>query len=250
MSNPGDPLAEPATTDVEPDEDAVLAYLVRNPDFLASHPDVLAGMMAPGRWSGDGVVDMQQFLLNRRSQEMAELRDAADHVIETSRSNMSVQMRTHGAVLSLLNARGWEDLLRIVTHDWPLLLDVDAVVLCFEAAEPAEPRFVENDIHRLDIGYVDDVLEGGLEVRLLRQVADDGTLFGAAAGIVRSAALARIHPGPEWPAGLLALGARGDAFHPGQGTEMISFLSRVLEACLARVIEAESTSEGRPGGPG
>ena len=240
MSNPGDPLAQPATAEGGLDEDAVLAYLERNPDFLARHPDVLAGMMAPGRWSGDGVIDMQQFLLNRRSQEMAELRDAAEHVIETSRSNMSVQMRTHAAIISLLGAQSWDDLLHVVTHDWPLLLDVDAVSLGFETAGPDQARFMENDIHRLEAGYVDSIFEGGIEVRLLRPVADDGTLFGAAAGLVRSAALARIHPGADWPAGVLALGAREVAFHPGQGTELISFLCRVLEACIARVIAAES----------
>ncbi len=240
MSNPGDPLAQAAPTEGELDDEAVLAFLARNPDFLARYPDALAGMAVPGRWSGDGVVDMQQYLLNRRNEEMAELRDAAEHVIETSRSNMSVQMRTHASVISLLGARSWDDLLRIVTHDWPLLLDVDAVALGFEATGPADPRFMENDIHRFEPGYVESVFEGGIEVRLFRQIADDGTLFGAAAGVVRSAALARIHAAPDWPAGILALGARDVAFHPGQGTELISFLCRVLEACLARVIEAEA----------
>jgi uncharacterized protein YigA (DUF484 family) len=247
MSNPGDPLAQPAPAEGELDDDAVLAFLERNPDFLARHPDALAGMLAPGRWSGDGVVDMQQYLLNRRSQEMAELRDAAEHVIETSRSNMSVQMRTHAAVISLLGASTWDDLLHVVTHDWPLLLDVDAVSLGFEAAGPAQPRFMENDIHRLEAGYLETIFEGGLEVRLYRQIADDGTLFGGAAGIVRSAALARIHPGHDWPAGVLALGARDVAFHQGQGTELISFLCRVLESCLARVIAAEDAGAGGRG---
>jgi len=221
------------------DENEVLAFLARNPDFLARNPDVLALMAAPGRWSGDGVVDMQQFLLDRRSEEMAELRDAAEHVIETSRTNMSVQMRTHGAVLSLLAARSWEDMLRIVTQDWTLLLDVDAVVLGLEAGADADTRFLEPDVNRLEPGFVNHVLDGGQEVRLFRQIADDGTLFGAAAGVVHSAAVARIHAGNVWPAGLLALGARDDVFQPGQGTEMISFLCRVLESCLARILDPD-----------
>lgn len=247
MTNPGDPLTSTQAAGNDLDEAAVLAFLARNPDFLARHPDVLAGMTAPGRWSGDGVVDMQQYLLDRRSQEMAELRDAAEHVIETSRTNMSVQMRTHGAVLSVLGARSWDDVFRIVTQDWPLLLDVDTVVLGFEPDGRSEARFLENDIRRLDAGYVDIVLDGGQEVRLLRQIADDGTVFGAAAGLVRSAALARIHAGPAWPAGLLALGARGEVFQPGQGTELISFLSRVLESCLVRVFEGENAGNAGPG---
>lgn len=239
-----DPVSTPSeTTEEEVDEAAVLAFLSRHPDFLARHPDALAGMAAPGRWSGDGVVDMQQFLINRRESEMDELRDAAQDVIETSRSNMSVQMRTHGAVLSLLNARAWEDVLRVVTQDWPLLLDVDAVSLGFEIApglnQNADERLMHNDIRRLPVGYVDGVLEGDTEVGLFRQISDDGTLFAAAAGLVNSAALARIHAGPGWPTGLLALGGRVDTFHPGQGTELLSFLSRVLESCLARLLDTE-----------
>ncbi len=235
-----DPVSTaPETPEDEVDEAAVLEFLARNPDFLARHPDVLAGMAAPGRWSGDGVVDMQQFLINRRESEMDELRDAAQDVIETSRSNMSVQTRTHGAVLSLLNARAWEDVLRVVTQDWPLLLDVDAVSLGFEVTAGPDERLMQNDIRRLPLGYVDRVLEGDTEVGLFRQISDDGTLFAAAAGLVNSAALARIHAGPGWPTGLLALGGRVDTFHPGQGTELLSFLSRVLESSLARIMEAE-----------
>lgn len=241
MTNPGEPVAasEPLA-DSLPDERAVLEFLRRHPDFLARHPDVLADMAAPGRWSGDGVVDMQQFLIDRRGQEMAELRDAAQDVIETSRTNMSVQTRTHAAVLTALGAPAWDDLMRVATQDWPLLLDVDAVALGFEVGDRPRARLMENDIRPLAEGYVDTVLEGGQEVRLFREINDDGTIFGAAAGLVRSAALARIHAGPDWPPGLLALGARDDAFHPGQGTELISFLSRVLEACLARAIERDA----------
>ena len=72
------------------------------------------------------------------------------------------------------------------------------------------------------------------------EINDDGTIFAAAAGLVNSAALARIHAGSNWPVGLLALGARDDAFHPGQGTELISFLCRVLEASVARTLETDA----------
>lgn len=241
MSNSGERAAAPGMAD----EAEVLAFLEANPDFLARHPDLVAGMDAPGRWSGDGVVDMQQFLLNRRAAEMDQLRDAAQDVIETSRTNMSVQTRTHGAVLSLLNARAWEDMMRCVGQDWPLLLGIDAVVMGFEAGERPNALIMSSDTRQLAPGFVDGLLGGNREVRLFKRIDDDGTVFGAAAGLVRSAAVARIHAGPDWPAGLLALGARDDAFRPGQGTELISFLSRVLEACLARSLEV-TTGRTKP----
>ena len=74
-------------------------------------------------------------------------------------------------------------------------------------------------------------------VRLMKTIRDNGTLFGAAAGLVRSAALARLRPGKRMPAGLLAFGSRGATFRPNQGTELIHFLTRVLESCLHRLAE-------------
>jgi len=241
MTKSGDTAASseerPETTLTEVD---VLAFLRAHPDFLARHPDVIAEMSAPGRWSGNGIVDMQQFLIDRRGIEMDQLRDAAQDVIETSRSNMSTQTRTHGAVLSLLAARAWGDMLRVITHDWPLLLDIDAVVLGFESGEESVQHLMETDVRSLPPGLVDSVLSGGQEVRLYREINDDGTIFAAAAGLVNSAALARIQAGSNWPVGLLALGARDDSFHPGQGTELISFLCRVLEESVARTLETDA----------
>ena len=111
MKKSGDPVFESAKKFRDDISEAeVIAYLRARPDFLAHHADVVSGMVAPERWSGDGVVDMQKFLIDRRSGERDQLRDAAQDVIETSRSNMSVQTRTHAAVLSLLATRTWEDI--------------------------------------------------------------------------------------------------------------------------------------------
>ena len=207
----------------------VLAFLRARPEFLALHPDVVADMVAPGRWSGNGVVDMQKFLIDRRNGEMSQLRDAAQDVIETSRSNMSVQTRTHAAVLSMLATRSWEDILGVVTQDWPLLLDVDVVTLSFERSESSFPYIKEPETRILPPNFIDNLIGSEEDVGLVRDVDDDGTVFVAAAGLVRSAAFARIHVSPYWPMGLLALGTRDEIFHPGQGTELIGFLCRVLE---------------------
>lgn len=241
MSQPEDQsaaAAETAESDTDADAAAVADYLRRHPDFLNQHPDVLAALAPPARWSGDGVVDMQRYLINRNRTEMDELRDCAQDVIETSRSNMSTQTRAHAAVLALLATRQWPDIVHVVTHDWPLLLDVDVVSLAFEPPAGPESRLAQAELGTLAAGTIDRLLGGAeQDVRLLREIADDGTLFGSGAGLVRSAALVRMRPAAALPAGLLALGARGDTFHPGQGTELLGFLCRVLEACMARTVE-------------
>lgn len=232
--------ADVGNAETEMDAQAVAAYLCRNPDFFNQHPDVLDAIALPARWSGDGVIDMQQYLINRNRAEMDELRDCAQDVIETSRSNMSTQTRTHAAVLALLAARVWPDIVHVVTHDWPLLLDVDVVSLAFEPFTRSNTSLSRAELNTLAAGDIDRIVGADQDLRLLREINDDETVFGSGAGLVRSAALIRMRPSTNLPAGLLALGARSATFRPGQGTELLGFLCRVLESCMTRGLEGSS----------
>ncbi len=231
VENQLDPASEAAG------DSEVVAYLLRHPDFLARHPEVLQGMAAPERWSGDGVVDMQRYMLDRRSDEIDELRNCAIDVIETSRTNMSTQTRTHAAVLALIAARDIETSVHVVTQDWPMLLDVDVVSLGFEMADEPLAWAAGLDIRALPAGVIDALIGIDQDVCLARQVLDNGDVFGAGAGLVRSAAYVRLRAAETAPQGMLALGSRGNAFQPGQGAELLIFLSRVVESCLYRWLD-------------
>ena len=80
------------TVALSPDDVAV--FLMRNPTFFSDHPDVLDYVELPDRFKAGGVVDFQRYQLQRRESEIDELRTTAQDVIETSRSNMSIQTRT------------------------------------------------------------------------------------------------------------------------------------------------------------
>ncbi|MBN06425.1 MAG: hypothetical protein CMM45_01150 [Rhodospirillaceae bacterium] len=217
-------------------EDQVEDFLRDHPDFLTHHPALLDVMTPPIRWSGDKVVDMQSFMLDRLRGEQVDLKDAANLLISTTRANMMIQTRTHAAALALLGAEDLEKLIHTTCFDLPLLLEVDAVSLCFETGDTVHPGLGSMDIRWFAPGTIDTVL-GNREdyAKLLEYTSDDGSVFGEAAGIVQSAALARVGPGGTLPAGLLALGSRTrGAFHGGQGTDLLIFLTRVLENCLLR----------------
>jgi len=223
-----------------PSDDQVRDFLGRHPDFLTRNPELLERLSVPSRWSGDGVVDMQQFVLEHLRGEIDSLRDCAQDVIETSRTNMSTQTRTHAAVLAMLGARDFDHMVRTVNEDLPLLLDVDVVSLGFESPAPGGvpmAAFQSAEIRRFAPGLVDGLMGADHDVVLMREMHDDGTVFGGGAGLVRSAALSRLRAGDGIPQGLLAMGSRGAGFHPGQGTDLIVFLSRALERCLARWLE-------------
>lgn len=221
-------------SDPDLSDERVEEYLRDHPDFFMPRADLLQAMTPPARWSGSTVVDMQRYMVESLRGEIAGLRDCANEVIETSRANLATQARTHAAVLALVASPDIDTVVRAVADDLPILLDVDVALLSIEPGPGVEPMI--GGIGRLRTGDVDRFLGVGRDVSLYREMVDDGTVFGEGAGLVRSAALTRVRCGDDGPVGILAFGSRRDgAFHPGQGTELLRFLSRVVEACLCRL---------------
>lgn len=219
---------------VSPEEgvtaEQVLAFLRRHPDFLVRHPELLEEQIATAPHRGDGIVDLQQVMLDRLRQDIAKLRADQDDLLANSRDNLSTQERIHKAALALLAAQSFEHLIDMVTADLAALLEVDVVALCVEAAEEPLPKTRVEGVQILAPGSVDRILGFGREALLRDDVAGDPLLFGKAARKVRSDALLRLSISHGTPMGLLAFGARHPGyFNPGQGTELLSFLARVLE---------------------
>ena len=215
------------------DPELVADWLKSHPDFLSDRPDVLESIVAPSNFNGDGVIDMQKFILERLRGEIDNLRNCAIDLIETSRINMSNQTRTNTAVLALLGAADFEHGMRIIVEDLPLFLDIDIAAVGFEPSPTPLPGLASPAIQRLQEGTVDSLLSASKDVALISGMNDDGTFFGAGSGLVRSAAFARLREGNGLAEGLLCLGSRREgAFHPGQGTEVLTFLARVAERCL------------------
>lgn len=219
--------------------DQVVRFLRENPEFLLVQPDLLHELAPPPRWTGDTVVDFQRFMVDMLRGELAGLRDCTRSVIETSRTNMSVQARTHAAALSLVAAADMDQLVRIIGEDLPGLLGVDAATLAFEPL-PAIDAAVTT-IGRLEADEVDALLGLGKETRLIESVDAGHVVFAATEPPVRSVALARLTlSGPE-AQGLLALGAcETGLFRPDQGTDLLRFLARIVEVCLQRLLPSTS----------
>jgi len=213
----------------------VIAYLRRHPDFLDRHPEALRLLRAPTREVGEDVFDFQHFLIERLRGELA--RVALEHrtLIAASRGNLASQGRIHKAALAILAASSFEQLLQTVTTDLAVLLDVDIVTLGVESSATPSTRLMPHGIHLLRAGTVDALLGPERHVLLHADVPGEAVLFGGAAGLVRSQALLRLAFGRGAPVGLLCIGARrAGRFHPGLGTELLSFLARVLGIAVAQ----------------
>lgn len=212
------------------DDSGVGQYLLDNPEFFSRNPDVLVQMQTPGEARADGVVDFQAVMVDRLRDEIQNLAACTQDVIETSRTNMTYLTRTHASVLALLSAQDAAHMARIITDDLPLLLDVEYVAFGFEQDIKAEAALRLPGARMLPFSYVDAQVGEGGDVFLIRDLMDDGTLFGDDSAAVRSAAIARLRPSAHTAAGVLVLGSTTPgAFHPGQGTDLLNFLARVTE---------------------
>lgn len=212
-------------------DEQVATYLKEHPNFLLDHPDLLGKLTPPSRFDGGPVVDLQQHVIARLREEMEHLRGCAEHLITTSRSNMSIQTRTHEAAIAILQAGSMAGLARVVAEDLPTLLDVDIATLGFESAD--QPLPIPPGVQIFPRGFIEATLGAG-DVMLRSSTSGDPIIFGDGADLVSSYALVRLGPN-DLPGGMLSMGSRSErGFHGGQGTELLGFLAHVVEDCIQR----------------
>ncbi len=234
MDRPSDKAPVPALPSRGIAAAEVAAYLRQHPDFLLQHPELLEVLTPPALQRGERIVDMQHFMVQRQREEMQRLKTQQRVLVANSRANLASQSRVHAAVLALLAAGSFEQLIQIVTTDLAVLLDADVVTIAVESTGAQRPRLTHQGVQILDPGTVDEILGIDRDVVLLSDVEGDPVLFGDGAGLVRSAALARLSVSVAAPAGLLCIGMRrAGKFHGGQGTELLGFLARALGITIA-----------------
>lgn len=211
----------------------VKAFLRANPDFLLKNPELLEVLTPPPRHTGGNVTDLGGFMVERLQDQVGELREREAGLLETVRSNQSVQACVHRATLTMLDAMSFEHLIHIVTRDLSDVLDVDVVTMCVEANGEGPRRVPTGGVFVLEAGTIDRLIEPREQLYLGAPFPGQDAIFGPAAGIVRSMALVRMAASPHSPAGLLALGSRdAGKFQPGQSRELLVYLARFLERLL------------------
>ncbi|WP_343560551.1 DUF484 family protein [Kiloniella sp. b19] len=230
--------ATPEDKTVSPQD--VLAFLQRNPDFLIAHPDLLLKLDLPGRSQEDrqgkgsdlALVDFQTVRIERLKHEIALLQKERDLVISRSHHNKLTQDRAHRAVLALMQTQSLEDFFVCLSEDLPLLLSMDTVVIASE--EPSAP----GGVVPLPEGAINGLLGSNRSLSLHNDIDGSPLLYGRDAPLVHSEALVRLSPSAGAGATLLAFGSfQSDQFHPEQGTELLRFLTLIVECCLHRWLE-------------
>ena len=213
--------------------DEVRQYLSDHSDFLTAHPDLLTELTPPAYQRGDGVLDMQHYMIERLQRQVAALQTDQQDLIAASRTNMMSQARVHSAVLTLLETRTFEHLIEVVTTDLANLLDVDVVTLCVESNSDHAKVAGTDGVFVIPEGRVDEILGDERDILLREDESAERSIFGGASGLVESSAFVRLRVSGAGPLAILALGSRdGQRFHPGQGTELLCFLGQVVGRCI------------------
>jgi hypothetical protein len=211
----------------------VAAFLEQHPEFFAEHPDLLDSLSTPSPENEGGVVNLQHFLVERLRQQLTEARHAHDGLVAIGRANLTIQARVNRAVLALLSARSFEQLIEFVATDLAVILDLDAVALGVEQGVDELPPVRLDGLVQLESGTVDELIGRGRTVTLVDRTEGQTALFGAAASLISSQALIRLQVSRKTPPALLALGSRrAKQFHEGQRTELLTFLARALERSI------------------
>jgi uncharacterized protein YigA (DUF484 family) len=215
--------------------EAVDAYLRRHPQFLNDHPDLIPLLVPPEFDHGAGVIDLQQFMLQRLKGEMARLRTRERALLAAAEANVSTQGRVHHAVKALLAATSFQHLIRIVVDEFPAMLDVTASSIGVENGERLPGTAGDTGVVVLKPGAIDALVGTDRAIVLRPATEDDRAVFDARMTRVHSVAMMRLGFGPHAPAGLFALGAAStDGFDARQGTDLLGFLAHVLQLRIRR----------------
>lgn len=241
---------KPTPIGAEMTKKMVLEYLEQHPEFLKEHPEVFVTLLPPEAKHGNGVVDLQQYILGNLRKDLRELKERHDGLIVASRDNMSTQGQVHHAVLSLMRANDLEHLLEILTTDLVHWFDVDVIRLGLESdlAERGETfshSHTPSGLVFVPPGTVTEIFAGNKTVALFEDVEKGDfdafpTIFSGCTDLARSVALLYLELPSAGRDAILAFGVRHpDRFHAGQGTELLSFLARIteykLDTCLKEV---------------
>jgi uncharacterized protein YigA (DUF484 family) len=179
------------------------------------------------------VIPFEERAVAHLRERLGEAREANEDLIAFARGHSGAVASIHQAVLAAIQTEGPDQLLHVVTQEWPLILGIDAVALSLIVgdkgfrADGSGIQCVEPAIVRRSLRAVE-----GVE---MSKVDRGHPLFGPACDLIRAQALVRIDGDPPYPTGLLALGQRADlSLDGGHGSELLMFLGSTLAAMIRK----------------
>jgi uncharacterized protein YigA (DUF484 family) len=187
------------------------------------------------------VISFEERAVARLRDRLGEAETARADLLAFARGHSGAVASIHRAVLAGLEADSLDQLLTVVTCDWPEMLGLDSVVLTLVVGDQAF-RADRSGVSVIARPIVNRAMQslGAVE---LRNVERGHPLFGASADAVRSEALIRIDSPSPLPYGLLLLGQQGEqALDTPSGADLLLFLGSSLAAMIRRWAMSEPSN--------
>lgn len=219
-------------------DEQVYTFLTENTNFLEKYPDLLDELITPAGLSGDGVVDFQTILVEKLKADKTRFKELQRELIEATQYNLENWTRIQAACLALLEAEDFEDLVTIISQDFPAILDVDVCCLVVEAYGNEVPAFKHPCLSIVKPGAIRDRLGKDGYACLHGDIYGDPDIYGPAAETIKSEALLRLDIAPKSHKGLIAFGSeQHDTFSPEQDIDQIAFLGQVVERFIRQFLD-------------
>jgi uncharacterized protein len=220
------------STGLEPEiRDRILA----DPETILGDADVMRALVgARDAELGANVVDIRGRAMQALEDRLGRLESAHESVIAAAFDNQSGTAIVHRAVIGLLEAVDFEDLIGCLQSEIAPLLRIETLRLIVEA-DPPLPKLPE-DVFIAPPGAVDRIVTAGR-----RAPRGDDIVLRPASPItqpihgraVASEALLPLDLGARRPRAMIVMGsADATRFMPAHGTDLLRFFAQVLRLVL------------------
>lgn len=219
------------------EEAEVVAYLRAHPDLLDKHPDLVAVLTPPGFQRNEGVLDLQRFMVEKLRKQITELQSQFKEMVFSARDNQTALNQVQQAVVQLVGGRDRAEISQIIHQQMANDFGLDVVRLCMEVDIPdlqegADPEGMAT----IPSPLLKDMLRNS-PVYLAQSIhLEDGllaALCGSSAPLIGSLALVAAGQDARGYRRALLLATRdATLFQPGQGTDLLQFLGKVLAVIL------------------
>lgn len=143
-------------------EDTLRKAIIAEPDAILDDKDVMRALVSANeRLMGGNIVDLRGVAMERLESRLDRLEDTHRNVIAAAYENLAGTNQVHRAILRLLEAMTFEEVLRDLSGEVADILRVDAVTLVLESAQndtaPAIDRMGEI-LTVVEPGFIDSYI--------------------------------------------------------------------------------------------
>lgn len=211
------------------DNEAVEAFLLKNPDFLLKHPSSLAAIEV--KHKADGAVSLIEKQVTILREKNSELHERLNSLLETARDNDHLFDLTQRLVLALLECEEFGDIVDALYYSFDKEFDIKFTRLII-FSDNTPPSNAHTEDRKIGESAIAQYLQfgqtvcGGLSQETIR------FLFSDQAEHIGSAAIAPLMSGSQL-LGVLAIGNKDEDYYKSSTGSL--FLGHISEV-LARVM--------------